>query len=386
MRKPLKGFTLLDVGTMTPGKYCSYLLADLGADVIRIERPISGTRPVDDEDLVLNQGKRSITLNLRSDAGRNLFLDLAATADVILESNRPGAADRNGFGYSAITARNPGIIYCALSGYGATGPLSQAPGYDLLFAAQCGMLKALTGKDSIPRPPDTYLADAVAGLTAAYAIVVALLGRERERSSSETGAGAETKGVFIDLAMHDSIFAILAVSHGLRRPGAQADRAADAAMPTYAIYEAADNAFIALGAIRPSSSGALFAALGRPELAEPGADQQEIAAFLSQTFITKPAHAWVAELAPLDIEIALVVDPMAAFDDPQLRARGMIDRSTHPEAGELETIQPLPVMAQSAEKQTPTPAPGIGADTESILKSLGLDKAAITELAEQGAI
>ena len=102
MEKLLAGLKLLDVGTMTPGKYCSYLLADLGADVVRIERPTSDPGPVDDEDLVLNQGKRSITLNLRSEAGTSLLLRLAEDADVILESNRPGTADRNGYGWAAV--------------------------------------------------------------------------------------------------------------------------------------------------------------------------------------------------------------------------------------------------------------------------------------------
>ncbi len=106
----MDGVRVLDVGTLTPGKYCTYLLADLGADVIRVERPDSSARPVDDEDLILNQGKRSVTLNLRTEAGRELFLQLAADTDIILEGNRPGTADRNGFGYQAVKQSNERII------------------------------------------------------------------------------------------------------------------------------------------------------------------------------------------------------------------------------------------------------------------------------------
>jgi crotonobetainyl-CoA:carnitine CoA-transferase CaiB-like acyl-CoA transferase len=313
-----------------------------------------------------------MTLNLRSPAGRGLFLQLAEAADVVLESNRPGTADRNGFGFSAVRERNPQIVYCALSGYGATGPLSQAPGYDLIFAAQSGMLRALTGQHA-PLPPGTYLADGIAGLTAAYAIIAALLGRER------SGEGA-----FLDLAMHDSIFALLAVSHGVRKPGADAGAAAQPE-PVYDLYEAADGTYLALAAIRPSSTRALFEKLGRPELASGDADAAEVRAFLTATFAAKPAQAWVKELAPLDIEIARVNEPMEALDDPQLRARNMVGQSTHSEAGEFESIQP-PFFERSIGRQSLTQAPEIGEDTEAILKSLGLDERAIRALADEGAI
>lgn len=376
MNQPLAGFTLLDVGTMTPGKYCSYLLSDLGADVIRIERPVSNPGPVDDEDLVLNQGKRSITLNLRSDAGRNLFLQLADAADVILEGNRPGTAERNGYGWAAVKARNPRIIYCALSGYGATGPLSQAPGYDLIFAAQSGIMRALTGKAVPPPLPEAYLVDAVSGLTAAYAIVTALLGRERSG-----------EGTYIDLAMHDSIFALLAVSHGLQRQGNQpAQAATQAAMPTYDLYEAADDTCVALGAIRPVSARALFEKLGRPSLGDRKTDTAEVRSFLVEAFLSKTADTWVAELAPLDIEIARVNDPIEAYNDAQLKARGMIAHSTHPEAGEIDSIQPPLRSYQSRQREALTPAPRIGADTEAILESLGLDERRVVELREEGAV
>jgi CoA:oxalate CoA-transferase len=186
-----------------------------------------------------------MTLNLRSDEGRNVFLKLAHAADVVLESNRPGVADRNGVGYQSVRAGNPRIVYCALSGYGASGPEQHRPGYDLIFAAQCGMLAALTGKHARPLPPGTYLADGVSGLTAAYAIAVALLAREREG-----------RGSYVDLAMHDSLFALLAVSHGVRRPGERP--APPAYTPTYAVYPAAAGTWLALGAIRPASARALL--------------------------------------------------------------------------------------------------------------------------------
>jgi alpha-methylacyl-CoA racemase len=370
MRAPLDGFTVLDVGTLTPGKYASLLLADLGADVIRIERP-QPAGPVSDEDLALNRNKRSMTMNLRSDAGRAAFLTLAERADVILESNRPGVADRNGVGYAAVYARNARIVYCALSGYGASGPQRLAPGYDLIFAAQCGMLAALTGRHPRPLPPDTYLADGISGLTAAHAIVAALLARERHGD-----------GAYVDLAMHDSLFALLAVSHGVRR---SRDRPASSGeTPTYAVYPAAAGTWLALAAIRPVSVRALFTHLGRQDLSEPGTDPALIAAFLMEAFRAKPAEAWASELTPLDVEVAVVNAPLDAYDDEQLRARGMIERSEHPDAGSIETIRPALMLDRAHPRGTGRPAPRIGADTDAILSALGYANEAIAELHRTG--
>lgn len=374
MNAPLAGVRVLDVGTLTPGKYCGLLLADLGADVLRVERP-QPAATVSDEDLALNQGKRSMTLNLRADAGRELFLTLAGGSDVVLESHRPGVADRLGIGYAAVRSRRPRVVYCSLSGYGASGPQSQAAGYDLIFAAQCGMLQALTGRS--PRLPATYLADSVSGLTAAYAIVTALFARERSGT-----------GTWIDLAMHDSLFALLAVSHGVRRPArrqAGGDGGTAAVAPTYAIYPAADGTWLALAAIRPASAAALFAHLGRPDLGMPEADPQQVARFLGSAFAAKPAGDWVRELAPLDVEAASVNDPLAAYDDEQLAARGMVARASHPEAGVFETIRPA-LRTGAGGGHAAGPAPRVGADTDAILAELGCDAGTVARLHATGVV
>jgi crotonobetainyl-CoA:carnitine CoA-transferase CaiB-like acyl-CoA transferase len=373
---PLDGIRVLDVGTLTPGKYCTYLLADLGADVIRVERPVGTARPVDDEDLILNQGKRSVTLNLRTEAGRALFLQLAAEVDVVLEGNRPGTADRNGFGYQAVKQDNERIIYCALSGYGATGPLSQTAGYDLIFLSLSGMLQALTGNSAAPALPDAYLADGISGLSAAYAIMVSLFTRER------TGRGA-----FIDLAMLDSTFALLAASHGVRKNEHKAEHKAEDPSPLYDVYAAAEDTHLVLGAIRPASRAALFDHLGRPDLAENTAEVIEMRTFLQEAFHAKTADVWVAELTLLDVEAAPVNQPEEAFDHPQLRQRGMIGTTSHPDTGEFEFIRPAfnPLSADERE-QPSSAAPRIGQHTEEVLKSLGVTESRLTALRNEGVI
>ena len=374
MNRPLDGVRVLDVGTLTPGKYCSYMLADLGADVIRVERP-APDRPVDDEDLILNQGKRSVTLNLRSEAGRELFLQLAAGVDVILEGNRPGTADRNGFGYQAVRQTNERIVYCALSGYGATGPMSETPGYDLIFLGLSGLLQALTGKAGPPPVPQAYLADSISGLSAGYAVMVALFSRER------TGLGT-----FIDLAMLDSTFALLALSHGVRK-NHDAARAEPAGSPLYDVYAAAEDTYLVLGAIRPTSRHALFAHLGRPELADTHDDRvDEVRSFLREAFLAKHADAWVAELAPLDVEIGRVNRPDEAFDHPQLRQRGMIGAANHPDAGEFEFIRPGLNPVPSVERKQLAPAPRIGEHTEEVLKDLGVAEPRLSALRDEGIV
>lgn len=373
MTGPLDGIRILDVGTLTPGKYCTYLLADLGADVIRIERPVSATQGVTDEDLILNQGKRSVALNLRSDAGRDLFLKLAADTDVIIEGNRPGTADRNGFGYQAVKEINASILYCALSGYGATGPLSEAPGYDLIFLGLCGMLQSLTGHASLPPNPSVYLADGISGLSAAYAITVGLFSRER------TGLGK-----FIDLSMLDSTFSLLALSHGVRKDP-DTIPAEQSVSPLYDVYRAAQDTYLVLGAIRASSSKALLTHLGRPELGA-SRDLAEIDTFLRQMFLTKPADAWVVELAPLDIEIGRVNRPDEAFDHPQLRHREMIGTANHPDAGEFEFIRPALNADTAGVRHQLAPAPQIGQHTEQVLKSVGVGESRLSTLREEGVV
>ena len=385
MNPPLDGIAVLDVGTLTPGKYCTYLLAELGADVVRVERPVAKPGPVDDEDLVLNQGKRSIAINLRSDEGKALFLDLATDADVIIEGNRPGTAERNGFGYGAVSKRNSRVVYCALSGFGATGPLSQAPGYDLIFLGLSGLLRALTGKDALPAVPQAYLADGISGLSAACSIIVALFARER--AGQDAGQDV-AKGAFIDVAMLDSVFSLLAVSHGVRKR--EAVPAPDAASPTYDVYAAAEDTCLVLGAIRPSSRQALFEQLGRPDLGESMAASKDGAAaasaFLRQAFLRQRADAWVAQLAPLDIEIGTVNDPREAYDHPQLRHRGMIDTTRHRDGVEVEVVRPAIGLGASSERVPLAPAPRIGEHTESVLTSMGIDGARVATLREIGAV
>ncbi|MDP6707243.1 MAG: CaiB/BaiF CoA-transferase family protein [Alphaproteobacteria bacterium] len=375
MREAFKGITVLEVGTMTPGKYTGFLLAGWGAAAIRVERP-GMPDSVSTEDLALNRGKRSIALNLRADAGREVLLRLAERAEVLMESYRPGVVGRLGIDYDEVRQRNAGIVYCSLSGFGQDGPDRLRPAFDLAFLAESGLAHLLSQGDATPTPPRTYLADAVSGLMAAFAIAAAL--RQRE---------ATGRGTHIDLSMLESAFSLLAASHGTigdngRSAGAETEPWSR--RPAYDIYEAGDGRHIAISAARPASCQALFEHLGRPELAakglRPAPEGQEAADFLKSAFAAKPAAAWIESLSALDIEIARVNTPDEAFALPQLTARGLVVESVHPQAGELLQIG-LPAGGEAG-----APAPAIGADTDAILAELGYDDVTIAALRTEGAI
>jgi alpha-methylacyl-CoA racemase len=376
MKLPLDGIVVLDIGTLTPGKFCTSLLADMGASVLRIERPAARSNTISQEDLALNYGKRSLTLNLRAEPGREILLRLARRCGAAIEGYRPGVTKRLGIDYASLSALNPRLVYCSLSGFGQTGPMAKRPGYDLLFVAQSGLLGAIAENGRAPAIPGAYLSDAVSGITAALAISAALVEVEK------TGSGR-----YVDLAMLDSVFALLSVSHGVL--GNPDSTAADTyASPFYGIYATADERYVAVSAIRAESARALCRELGRPEMAqwEGGKEPEhaEVSAFLSEAFKRAPASEWLSRLSALDIEIAPVNTPYEAFADPQLVARGMVREDFHPADGTFKRIA-TPVRF-SADRADSVPAPLIGQHSEEVLLELGYTQAEIEGLREQGVV
>lgn len=377
---PLEGVRVLDLGTMTPGKYCTQLLADLGADVIRVERHTAVSDRIDEEDLILNRNKRSIALNLKTEEGKQVFYRLAQNADVILESNRPGVALRMGVDYETIRKTNTRIIYCSLSGFGQDGPYAQLPAFDLVFMAIGGLLSLLTGKGNPPIVPGIYISDAGSGLLATIGILAAVLMRER------TG-----KGQHIDLAMLDGVMSLLStVSGGLRHSGESFhEEMLGMVTPGYNIYETRDGKHLSLGIFRPQSWQTLCQVLGREDFIEhqwsTGTKEEEISSFLQDTFRTKTRDTWCRKLRDLDIEVGPVNSLSEAFSDPQVLHRQMAIEVEHPVAGKTRQIG-FPLKLTETPGQIRRPAPCIGQDTEAILEELGYDRNRIEELQKAQAI
>jgi len=377
---PLEGLKILDLGTMTPGKYCTLLLADLGADVIRIERSNASGSPISEEDLILNRNKRSIALNLKIEEGRQIFYRLAEKADVILESNRPGAAKRMGVDYDTIKAMNPGIIYCSLSGFGQDGPYAQLPAFDMIFMAIGGMLGLLAGKNQAPVVPGIYVSDTGSGLMATIGILTALIARSKTK-----------KGRFVDIAMLDGVMSMLSTVSGfLRRNGEPAQsETLGLKMPGYSVYDTKDGKYVALGVFRPQSWQALCRFFEREDLVQQqwatGQAQEEIFSFFKEKFLTKTRDEWCQALRELDIEIGPVNDLKEVYDDPQVQHRQMAVQVEHPEAGKMKQIG-IPIKLSETPGPIMRPAPAIGRDTEEILKELNYNEAQIQELRREQAI
>jgi alpha-methylacyl-CoA racemase len=374
MTLPLTGLTVVDLGTPTPGKYATFLLAEMGAAVLRVERPGDATGLVSDEDRVLNRGKRSLTLDLRDEAGRAVLYRLAERADVLIESYRPGVAGRLRADWQKLSEINPKLVYCSLSGFGQSGPERSLPAYDLNFAGVSGLLSALFGAEAPPRVPDTYVADGVSGLTATLAIAFALLERER------TGRGRR-----LDIAMLDSVFSFLAISHGLGPASAAAQELPKrpTRSPLYSIYETANGRHVTLAALRPSSRTALCREIGRPDLVEPAAAgdaDEELAAALSEAFKAATAEEWIARLRPLEVEIGRVNRPEEAFAEVQLRARGLVEEvaTAGGETRPMVTTALRPTWSHATKRDRAAPA--AGQDSDEVLGELGYEPAEIEHL------
>jgi crotonobetainyl-CoA:carnitine CoA-transferase CaiB-like acyl-CoA transferase len=380
---PLDGVEILDVGTLTPGKYCTFLLADLGAAVIRIERP-ADTRQQSTEDIVLNRNKRSLVLDLRSAEGLAALHRLAERADVLLEAQRPGVAARLGFGYDELRVLNEKLVYCSISGFGQTGTYKDRPAYDLMFMGMSGVWRAMLGGHEPPAIPGLYLADAVTGLVAAFAIVTGLFKRERGGSGS-----------YIDLSMLESTATLLTPSHGLLRQSTQSGEnessgtpaapapspaSADLAAPGYRLYRAQDGNYIVLGAIRPAAWTALCALVRRPDLSgnpyPAGEQAHAMVTTLSETFATGTAQEWIERLTALGIDCSAFQQPADAHSHTALLERGMVATSTHETLGSISRLgSPLAVsFGRPAEKESPV----IGAHTAEILAEIGV-QAGVTE-------
>ena len=352
MHGALKGITILEVGVMTPGQYCGFLMTGWGAASIRIEREHAASG-ITNEDLLLNRGKRSIVLNLRAPDDHATFLELTRTADVLIESYRPGVTTRLGIDYDAIRAINPGIIYCSQSGFGQTGPEAGRAAYDMLFQAETGLLHALNANAAEMTAPQTYMADAANGLMAAFAICAALQGR------NQTGEGRH-----IDLSMQETAFSLLSVSHGTMRDGealSGKDAADRSLRPANNIYRTRDGRHIVITAMSEKSSRALFGYFGDEELwqqgLETGNPKNQAKDFLQAQFAGNDAQHWVDTLTPLEIEIGMVKTPEEAFDNRQLLARNMV-LDTQDQAGHVLRQIGFPATPRATPNLEPAPEPG----------------------------
>jgi crotonobetainyl-CoA:carnitine CoA-transferase CaiB-like acyl-CoA transferase len=324
----LSGITVIDLSVFLPGPMMTVMMADQGADIIKIETtagdPAREQAPFEAGQSVwfrnLNRGKKSIALDLKCEEGKARLWQLISGADVFVEGYRPGVMKRLGFDYAAVSARNPAIVYCSISAFGQEGALAHHPAHDMATQALAGFMSVNDGVDGIPVVPGAPSADIAAGLTALSATLMALIGRNR------TG-----KGDYIDCAMFDSVLPWSAHTAGTAIMGGEAPISAKqrslGGAGFYQVYATSDGKHIVLGGREIKFAENLLNALGRPDLIEharrEAGEQTGLIIYLRATFAMRSRDEWVAWFADKDVAFAPVLDFREALDQPHIAERGL---------------------------------------------------------------
>ncbi len=383
----LDGIRVLDLSSFLPGPHMTMMMADHGADVIRIEPPSGeptreiGVRQGGTTVYFRNtqRGKRSLMLDLKRPEAVEIFMKLAERADVIVESFRPGVVDRLGVGYAAVKARAPRVIYCSISAYGQDGPSRDRPTHDLGIQAEVGLLSANIGADGKPTIPAVPSADATASLMAFSGILMALLRR------SQTG-----RGDFLDIAMMDSLMAWMPNSMGPvfgenRMPNPREERIwGGHAM--YNIYETRDGRHFVLGGSELKFTRNLLTDLGRPDLIElckqgPGPVEEPVREFLRQTFRQKTLAEWQDWFIGRDIAFSPVKNLLEAINDPHARHRRMVVTDDQG----LKHLG-IPIKLRDEPGRINFACPALGQHGPEILRDLGYSEEEIQRLRNDGVI
>jgi len=373
--EPLEGFKVVDLSRYGPGRYCSMLLADFGAEVITIETPrVEASLPAfltDDTSpryLAFNRNKRSLALNLKKEQGREIFYKIIETTDVLIEGYRPGVTQKFGIDYETLHKINQRLIYCSISGFGQDGPYRERPGHDINYVGIAGILDLTGYEDGPPAMIGTLVADLVGGFCqATMAILIALL--ERENSG---------EGQYIDVSMLDGlIHALWLQGMDFLLTGRIPKRGED--IPTglsagYNIYQTLDNRYLTLGCLEPWFWEKLCTVVGRvdfiPHQRAQNRKRQEVLAFFRKIFKTKTCAEWLKILSEADIPCGPVNNLSETFADPQVIHRKMVVETKNPILGMIRQIG-IPMKLSRTPGSIKNPAPRYGEQTEEILKELG---------------
>jgi alpha-methylacyl-CoA racemase len=386
---PLQGVRVLDLSRLLPGPFATLVLADLGADVVKVEDPQGGDSlrwlpPLVGEQSgyfhAINRNKRSATLDLRRPEGAAAFLRLARGADVVVESFRPGVLDRLGVGWEALHAANPRLVLCSISGYGQDGPYRERAGHDLDYAAIAGVL-ALNGPPERPLPLGVQVADLAGGAWPAVAGILAALVRR----------GATGEGAHVDVSMTEGALALLAMHLGAAAargaPLARGEEMLNGRAACYAVYRTKDGRFAALGALEPKFFAAFCAAVGRPELAERHLDDDGRGprAELEAIFASRTREEWARFAAEHDVCVAPVLEGDEPRADPQLRARGAFVEVETPWEGRALPGVASPVRLRGYEAPLRA-APRLGEHTAAVLREAGVSDEELAALRAAGVV
>ncbi len=392
-RPPLAGVRVVDLTRVLAGPFCSMMLGDMGAEVIKVEEPGKGddTRtwpPFSGGEstyfMSVNRNKKSLTLNLKAPEGQRILRRLIQRSDVLLENFRPGTMARLGFGYETLKRSNPRLVYCAISGFGESGPEAGRPGYDLIVQGESGLMDLTGFPDGPPVKVGTSIADLVAGIEACHGVVLALYARER------TGRGQK-----VEVAMLDVMASLLTYQAGIYFATAQRPTRRGNQHPSivpYEVFKAAD-AYLTVGVANNSLWERFCQALDRPDLAKDRRFESEgkrvearetLIPLLNAIFATRRAEEWLLRLDKAGVPAGRIKSVAEVCESPHLLERGMIVSLPHPKA-ESVTVFGVPIRLGATPGGVSAPPPLLGQHTEEILTRVaGLSRAEVARLRARG--
>ncbi len=393
MNPPLAGVRVIEFGNLVAAPYCGMLLADLGADVVKIE-PREGDLArrigpfVNGESgffLAVNRGKRSVVIDSKHEQGRHLLWELTRQADVVVHNLRRGAMERMGLGYSELAAANPGLVFAVISAFGSSGPLADRAGIDLVFQGESGMMSLTGGEGDPPQKTATTIADFVAGTNAALLICAALAAR-----------GASGRGELVETSLRDGLVAVQGAWNALFFTGGSQPQRTGTASPVTApnqTFPTADG-HLNLAVVSDRHFEVVCSLLGLADLASDprfGTNEQrvehraELATLLASVLSQQPTQRWLELFSEAGIPAGRIMTLPEVFSDPQILHNQMLVEMEHPRAGSLQ-MAGSPLWAGGEPLLTPRRPPGLGEHTVEVLSSLGIGEDRMGRLLDQGVV
>ena len=392
---PLAGVRVLDLTRVLAGPFCTMILGDMGAEVVKVEEAGKGDETRSWPPFVageatyfmaVNRNKKSLALNLKTREGQQILRGLIRHSDVLVENFRPGTMGRLGFGYETVRRLHPGLVYCSITGFGESGPEAHRPGYDLIVQGESGIMDLTGFADGPPVKVGTSIADLVAGMAAAHGVTLALYTRQR------SGIGQK-----VEVSMLDVATSLLTYQAGIyfgtaQKPGRRGNQ--HPSIVPYEVFRAAD-AYLTVGVANNSLWERFCRAVGRPELARDPrfeaetqrvANRDALVAILGALFAERPAAEWLEQLDKAGVPAGRIKSVAEVCESQHLRARGMIVPLPHPKAGTV-TVLGVPVRLSTTPGAVVDPPPLLGQHTDEILsRLLRMSPARIARLRAVGVI